>query len=192
MAKTKEPSGNTVRKRPLGERFIETVFKGTVADAKNYILNEVLIPKATSAVLDAVSGGLERLIHGGQNPSNPYTSYYGSSMYGGLPYVSYNAIASTPSTSTGIVSTGNRIPQVVDFVSEDAARKVYYELQREIIEYKSVSIASYYYFAQVADQMPLKAADKNYGWRELPEHPRIQGSAASGKYNLILPPTVPV
>jgi hypothetical protein len=85
----------SMRKKPLGKRFLGTFFGGDAKGVMGYIIQDVLLPATKDAFADAVSQGIERLIFGEVRSTSRRT---GQRPSGSSGYVSYNRYASSPTT----------------------------------------------------------------------------------------------
>lgn len=68
------------RKKSVGRRFVEAFTGEDIQSVGQYVFWDVLIPAAKSAILDAVSTGIERAMYGDNRPRSSsrrpgYTSY---------------------------------------------------------------------------------------------------------------------
>ena len=81
-----------IRKKPLGQRFLDTFVRGSAEGAGQYVLLEVIVPAVRDVIADAVSQGVERLIFGETRSASRRT---GARPSGTSSYVSYNKYAST-------------------------------------------------------------------------------------------------
>jgi hypothetical protein len=87
----------TQKKKPLGKRFTETFFGGSLVGTWRYLWQDVLVPALQNLFIDAVRGGTERLVFGERvtgryrppEPGRPIINYgqhyNASSVYKGYP-----------------------------------------------------------------------------------------------------------
>ena len=80
-------NGAERRKTPLGRRFMETFVGGDAKSVVSYMLNEIAYPAARNMIVDAVSGGIERMVFGEDRPASRRS---GVRFGGGSSFVSYN------------------------------------------------------------------------------------------------------
>lgn len=80
------------RKKSLGKRIIESFTGDDIESVGQYLVLEVLVPAAKTAISDAVSQGIERILFGAATPRTPTRSLSGT------PRVSYNQYSNIPRT----------------------------------------------------------------------------------------------
>lgn len=83
----------SLRKKPLGKRFTETLFGGDGRGVFQYILLDVLVPAAKDTIADVITGGIERALFGETRSSSRRTGARSQSPSG---FVSYNRYSTGP------------------------------------------------------------------------------------------------
>lgn len=185
-------------KKPLGERFAETFFGGTVKDAKAYTLHEIIVPAIKNLVYESFTGALDRLLNGG-NGRTGYSNYSRITSGGVSIFtpqtVSYNSVsAMNTKQKPAIGGYSSRNPETIVFYdvsdangktlrSRDRAAGVLAQMQNQIMSASYVTVSDYYDFAEVTAG---GFTDDYYGWRDL-SMARIMPK--DGGHVIILPPT---
>lgn len=173
----------TERKKPLGKRFVETFFGGQAKDAVNYSIFEVLIPAARDMLLDAVNGGLERLVKGSDTRR-------GISRPGvARQYFSYDRVATRPGFRPDPrEAQGRRVREEHDFTDvvfsvRSDAEAVIDRMFDRINEYNEVTLA---YVKKLVGET-ANFTDQSWGWTD------IRGSHVErigpDQYIVVLPKT---
>lgn len=190
-------SGSKVLKKPLGERFCETFFGGTVKDAKTFTVHEIIVPKIKDLIYDAFTGSLDRLLNGG---GNTYRGYYGQryssniTMY--TPGTGYSSIynptkASAQAKVNQVAVAGyssSQRPDVIlyqdtpDMRAKDKAALVLESMRAQIATAGFATVSDYKDFSDVSAAF----TDEYYGWYDLSQA-RIKPER--GGYIIVLPPT---
>lgn len=192
----KKPVANGVKvvKKPLGERFAETFFGGTVKDAKAYTMHEIIVPAIKNMVYESFTGALDRLLNGA-NSGYRYRNYGPSTRVGGgvsvlTAQTSYSsAFKPGPGSNAQLPAingyASSRNPDMLIFPSKGAADAVLDALRRQIIEYGATTVSDYYDFADVSATKG-SFTDSYYGWTNLDG---ARTRMEQGGYTIILPPT---
>lgn len=197
--KKKLPStggGGQVIKKPLGEKIAETLFSGTVKDAKSFALHEIIVPGIKNLIYEGFSGMLDRLFngdssgyYGGRRTREPWNS--GVTIFTpGTSYTNYGTNKTKASLVAGGV-TSSRTPVTIAFNRKADADEVLARLRNAVHEYSSVTVEAYYDIAseyvQGVDKV-MSFTDNYYGWTDLSgaRTKPYQG----GRYIIVLPPTV--
>lgn len=187
-------SGEAVRrKRGLGERFKGTFISGDARGAAHYMFAEVIAPAIQDTMIDALQGGVERLIRG--ETSVRRRSFPGTtSSMGTATYKPYNQMSGGGPTAAA--RSGSRM------LSRTArARHQFDEIiipsrpdAEEVLE-RLYDLLSKFGVALVSDLYEMTGiqsshTDVKWGWREL-RGARVRPLRAGG-YLLDLPEPEPI
>ena len=82
------------RKKSVGKRFMEAFTGDDVQNVAQYVFWDVLIPAAKSAILDAITTGIERTLYGDSRPRSSVGGGYRTTG----SYTSYNRASKPTST----------------------------------------------------------------------------------------------
>lgn len=149
-------------KKPLGRKIMDT-FKGDdVHSVGSYVLFEVVLPQVKTAISDAVSQGIERMLFGDSRPSR------GPSARGG--YTPYNRVA--PSSTSGrreeprsMSREGRARHDFGEVVLRDRAeaQQVFDILLAQIDQYDRATVADLYDAVGITPGF----TDNKWGWLSL-------------------------
>ena len=156
--------GVVQKKAPLGKKFKESLFGGTLVAAGHYILYDVLIPALQALLVDSIRGGSERLVYG--EKVNP-----GIRRDGNRSYVNYGGYSNQ---GQGVI----RRPQQP---AQDLNRAARHNFDMNILETKGdaedvlsqlVGLVDQYGQASVGDMNTLLGitgdfTDQKWGWTNL-------------------------
>lgn len=176
------------RKRGLGRQFKETFFGGSGKDAVGYAIEEVIVPAIKDTLVEALQGGVERLIHGNRGVGRrTYTTPWSNNNDLGVGRFNYNGV-STPTPANQ--------QQQRSFSQRGRARHDFGELlipsgpeAHEVID-QMFEILGRYGQVSVGDLLALTGirpdhTDEKWGWTD------IEGATAirtrNGMYRLALP-----
>lgn len=161
-------SGSAIRrKKPLGRRFMETMFGGD--DAKGiwgYIAQDVLVPAAKSMLVDAITGGAERAFYGDVRGRAGGSR---ASYSGGTQRIAYNNISRPTAREEPRGREMSRRGRAThDFDEIVLPRRVDAE---EVLD-QMFEILSQYKVVTVADLYDMIGQDSNFtdrswGWEDL-------------------------
>lgn len=187
-------AGGKVIKKPLGERIAETLFSGTIKDAKGFVLEDVVKPTLRRLLYDSCTGALDKLINGkdagsytgyGKNWQSGYTIFGGGTNYASM---------SSKTKASQVLTTNSRTPANIVYAHEDGAKYVLDRLRDELNRYpEGVTVSAYYDIARevLDDGAELNKAmnytDEYFGWVDL-SGARIH--RVTGGATIILPPTI--
>lgn len=160
----------TMRKKPLGKRFLETFGGGDAQSVGSYILVDVLLPAAKDMVADAVSQGIDKILFGevrGRGSRGPINRGATSS------YTSYNRYSGNsggrPSDPRDRVQTmSQRARAMHDFgeiliPSRAEAENVLSHMYAVLEEYQVVTVSDFYDLIGQTGSF----ADEKWGWDDL-------------------------
>lgn len=174
--KTASAGGGQIIKKPLGEKFAETFFGGTVKDAKAYTFHEIIVPAIKDLVYQSFTGALDRLLNGSGGSGYGYyggrkTQTWGSGVTIFTPGASYTNYGSNKTKASAALGTsGSRTPTTIAFDRKGDADEVLARLRSELHTYSSVSVETYYDIAseyvQGVDKL-ITFTDNYYGWTDL-------------------------
>jgi hypothetical protein len=163
-------TGNVVRrKKPLGNRFMETFFGGDGHSVVDYVIKDVLLPAAKDMVADAVSQGIERMIFGeSRAPGGRRASARGINN-GPVNYGRYSAtspVRKDPREESRPISRRSRSSHDFDEIilatrgeADEVIDKLYDMLQR----YGTVSVSDLYELVGSS----ASYTDEKWGWTDL-------------------------
>lgn len=188
----------TMRKKPLGKRFLETFGGGDAQSVGSYILADVLLPAAKDMVADAVSQGIEKMLFGetrgrsrgpvnrGYSPTTNYNSRY-SNPSGGRP--SDPRDRQDPRDRRQPMSHRARANHdfgEIVLASRAEADSVLSSMFAVLEEYQVVTVSDFYDLIGHTGSF----ADEKWGWDDL------RGSTihrvSRGGYTLDLPTPIPI
>lgn len=176
-----------VVKKPIGERFAETFFGGTVKDTKAFTVHEIIVPAIKNLVYESFTGALDRLLNGG----NGRTGYsgYNKIVSGGVSIftpsnTSYSSMYSNKNKPAVGGYSSSRNPDMLIFPNRQSADAVLNALRSQILEYGVASVSDMYDFADSSSRSSF--TDTYYGWTDL-SAARVKPER--GGYVLVLPPT---
>lgn len=181
------------RKKGLGRQFKETFIGGDAKMAMQYMMIEVVVPAVRDTMIDALQGGIEKLIYGDDRPRRGSRS--APSAYPNPGHVAYNRMGpsvpprSAPPSSQNALSRRSRARHDFDDIvipSRPEAEEVIDRMFDLLSRYGSVRVADLYELTGIAGTH----TDHKWGWTEL------RGARAarlrSGGYLLELPEPQPL
>lgn len=83
------------RKRGIGSRFKQTFIEGNARMALNYMVGDVIIPTIQDAMIEALQGGIERVIKGDTQPRKSTAP----SAYSTIPRTNYQSQFRSPNAA---------------------------------------------------------------------------------------------
>jgi hypothetical protein len=184
-------SGEAVRrKRGLGKQFKGVFINGDAKSALNYMAVEVIVPAARDTLIDALQGGIEKLIYGDTKPKRSSGAMSGYASLGHVNYQRMGASAAQPkSAQPRMLSRGSRARHDFDEIvipSRQEAEEVIDRLFDLLDRYGSASVADLYELTGIQGSH----TDVKWGWFNL------RGARAarlrSGGYLLDLPEPQPL
>lgn len=169
------------RKKNGVQKFAESLIHGGIDDVRDYIIAEIVIPKArdmlysvAESLCDSVKDGISGLLYGkngGKGSTNrPYNSYYNDRN------------RSAQDVTYHYVDRGYDFDNVMFAVRGDAERTLQ-ELRRYISDYGLVSVMTFY---ETVGKNGVHT-DNNYGWTDLT---RARVVPVRGGYIIDLPKTI--
>ena len=177
----------TIRKKPLGRRFLDTFLQGNPGGAAQYVLMDVIVPAVRDVVTDAISQGLEKLIYGDARSSSRRT---GQRPGGGVGHISYNRYAtSTPAWKKDredprpTLSRQARAAHNFDEIVLETRVEVLAVLDamaEQITKYGQVSVGTMYDLCNYTASF----TDEKWGWSDLSD---AQPRRVTGGYLLDMP-----
>lgn len=148
------------KKKSWGKKLLGNFVNDDVDNVSSYIIHDVLIPAAKSAINDMVQGGIEMILFG-EKKSNR------TSRDRGRSYVSYNNYSSNNRRDDRRdISQTSRARHDFDdiiFGSRGEAEEVLSNLVDLVIDYKEATVADLYILAGISENF----TDRKYGWRDL-------------------------
>lgn len=152
----------TLRKKPLGRKFVDTFFGSDLKSVMHYVLSDVLAPAAKDMIVEAGSQGLERMIFGDTSPRR-------RSVGGVTPtgHINYNRMGrQAPRGSSGPpqgrVRTRHAFDEVV-LQSRAEGQEVLSRMYDILSRYESVTVSDLYELVGLrGDHTDLK-----WGWTDL-------------------------
>ena len=149
------------RKPPLSKRIAENFAGDDMQSVGGYVLFEVLLPAAKTAISDAVSQGIERLLFGatqtrrsGMGRTGSYTSY--NRMYSGAPSRPEPRMVSRQARAT------HDFREVI-LGSRGEAEQVLDQLQALIDQYDVATVSDFYQLVGITSDF----TEEKYGWNNL-------------------------
>jgi len=172
----------TERKRPVGRRFLDAFSGDDSRTVGQYIVFDVVLPAVKSIVVDAVSGGIERLIYGDQGRSNGMRRGFGT---GPVSRTNYQQVSSNNQNRP------TRDPRAVhdfrEFVLDNrgAAEEVIDALNEIVANYGRATVSDFYELVGKTGSY----TDDKWGWFNMVgAHTERVGNG----YLIALPRTEPV
>ena len=155
------------RRRGLGRQFKETFIGGSARMAFEYMLTDVVIPAVQDTMLDALQGGLERLIKGeSRGPRRSMPSSYANAN---APHIAYNRVnvpiqsrSSSRMLSSRRSQTGHDFADLV-IPSLVEAEQVIDQMYDILSRYEAVTVADLYAMTGVKSSH----IDHKWGWTQL-------------------------
>lgn len=150
----------TERKRPVGRRFLDAFSGDDSRTVGQYILFDVVLPSVKSIIVDAVSGGVERLIYGDNARPTGMRRGYG----GGIVNNSRTNYQQASNTAQSRVGTRN--PRAVHDFNEivldnrGAAEEVIDALTELISNYGKATVSDFYELVGITGSY----TDDKWGW----------------------------
>ena len=158
--------GAVRRKRSLRKQFSDTFLAGDARSSVRYVVLDIILPQIKDLMVEAVSGGVEKLIFGDsrRRGSTPPSS-------GPQGYVSYNRYSHTmgPSRQSGpsrAMSRQARSRHNFDEIVLDQraeAEQVIDQLFDLVSKYDSATVADLYELVG----LPSTHTDNKWGWEDL-------------------------
>lgn len=186
-------TGEVSRKRkPLGQRFLETFFGGDAKSVGKYVVLEVIIPAAKDLVVDAGFEALQRMVHGDSRPSGRRSGY----RPGSTPNTTYTNYSRTSPFSSQSNMMRREEPRTMSqrargthnfdeilLPSRIEAEEVLGNMISLLERYEQVSVSDLYNLTGITPSY----TDEKWGWTTLQGARVIRDR--SGKYLLDLPST---
>jgi hypothetical protein len=148
------------RKKSIGKRFVETFVGDDFNNISSYVIHDVLIPSAKSAISDMVQGGIEMLLFGERKGSRTKREQ-------GRSYVSYNSYSSnSPRREDRPDTSRNRARHNFDDIilnTRGEAEEVLSHLVDLTIDYGQASVSDLYDLVGITGNF----TDNKYGWTDL-------------------------
>lgn len=151
----------TLRKKPLGRKFMDTFFGTDLKSVAQYVLADVLAPAAKDMIVEAGSQGLERMIFGDTNPRR-------RSVGGVTPtgHINYNRMGrQSRGPNPGPQVRGRSRPAFDEVVLQSRAegQEVLSRMYDILSRYESVTVSDLYELVGIrGDHTDLK-----WGWTDL-------------------------
>ena len=152
------------RKQPLGKRFMETFFQGSLTQSRDYVFQEVLLPAAKDLLFDSIRGGASQVIFGTTTgPRGDARSTRGKQG----SHVAYNRVKPVGNrNSERDISHRSRARHDFDEIifsdrieAEGILDKMFLLMER----YEYVKLSEFYELAGVTAQH----TDERWGWTDL-------------------------
>jgi hypothetical protein len=181
-------TGEVVRRRkPLGNRFLETFFGGDVKGVTDYVIKDVLLPAAKDMIADAVNEGIQRMIFGSdKGPTNRRGS--NRSTNGPVNYSRYSPTSKTQRDEPRNISRRARASHDFDEIilaTRTEATDVIHSLDDLIGRYGIASVAELYELVGISSSH----TDEKWGWTSMD---RADITRTRSGYLLNLPATEPI
>lgn len=163
-------------------KFADIFISEDIANVKNYIFMDVLVPAIKKAIYDIVTNGIDMFLYGGTGKSK-------SSPSGAK--VSYRNFYDQKNSNVGYRGSENTRNQSgfdyddLEFENRGDAEAVIVQMQGAIGKYGFVTVADLY---DMVD-LPTPYTSQNYGWMDVSSAEVIR---FRGKYRLRLPRAVPI
>lgn len=172
----------TERKRPVGRRFLDAFTGDDSRTVGSYILFDVVLPAAKSMIVDAVSGGIERLLYGGDRPTSMRRGF-GT----GQSRTNYNQVANSVVNSRVMSRDPRAVHDFKDIVLDNrgAAEEVIDALAELVSNYGKATVSDFYELVGITGSY----TDDKWGWFSM-VGARVE-RVGSG-YLIALPRTEPV
>lgn len=183
------------RKRGLGRQFKETFIEGSARTALDYMVRDVIIPEAQATIVDALKGGIEKLILGESRSRR----HHAPSSSSGVGHFNYQGISSgsrpptsgKPTRPGPMLSRRSRSQHDFDELVIGSRREA-----EEVIE-RMFDILSRYGSVPVADLYELTGlesthVDYKWGWTDLRGAKAIGIKGGREGYLLDLPDPEPL
>lgn len=174
----------TLRKKPLGRKFMDTFMGADLKSVMHYVLSDVLAPAAKDMIVEAGSQGLERMIFG--ETSSRRRSAGGITPTGHINYNRMGRPSRGPSSSPQTrVRTRHAFDEVV-LQSRAEGQEVLSRMYDILSRYESVTVSDLYELVGLrGDHTDLK-----WGWTDL--HGASVDRLRSGGFLLDLPTPEPL
>lgn len=164
----------TVKKKTLGQKFMQTFIAEDIHSVRQAVVHDVLIPKIKDIVTNIINESVNRLFYGRPAASNQQaksTVYYNMSNSMNKP---------VPRENKSVYDFDNLV-----YANQTDAENVLLKLKLEVEHYGHVSVG-FYYDITGRDSEPT---DYNYGWYNLKNSKPV--SCAEG-WMLQLPQPIPL
>ncbi len=151
----------TKRKKSLGKKMAETFLEDDSKSIFEYIVYDILIPAAKSTLSDAITGGINMALFGGENKRNNREPYRDK----GRTYVSYSNMYD-PNNGRDRTASRNRNRHEFDDIfldSKSEACDVLNGLIDLIEEYGQASVEDFYDLVGITAEY----TDSRWGWTDL-------------------------
>lgn len=185
-------SGEAIQRKPSLGRRIKNVFLGDTQSVKDYVILEVFVPALKDTIVDAVNGGIERMVFGenarpgrrgsrySSGPGNPF-NYAGMSnrhVVAGAPF------QNDPRQQLSRYARATHSFDEVIFPSRVDAEAVLRGMFELMDQFEHVTVSDFLELAGVSGNNYM---DHKFGWTDL----RGVGAhrTRGGGYVLGLPPT---
>lgn len=175
------------RKRGLGRQFKETFLGGSGKDAAGYAIEEVIVPAIKDTLVEALQGGIERLIYGNRSAGRrTFHTPWSNNNEPDVGRFNYNSISRPNAASQPQRSFSRRGRARHDFgelliPSGPEAHEVIDQMFEILGRYGQVSVADLLALTGIRPEH----TDEKWGWTDL------QGATAirtrNGMFRLALP-----
>ena len=178
---TKVVKGPVKTKKNEIRKFTDIFISEDIANVKDYIFMDVLVPAIKKAIYDIVTNGIDMFLYGGSGKGK--TSSSGSRVSYGKFYEQKNTSGYRGSENTKS-TTGFQYDDII-FDNRGEAEAVKQQMQAAIVKYGFVTVADLY---DMAD-LPAPYTSQKYGWMDVSN---VEASRVRDGYVLKLPRAVPI
>jgi hypothetical protein len=150
------------KKKSLGKRFAETFLGEDISDVGSYIIHDILIPAAKSAINDMVQGGIEMVLFGERRTARTSRDRDRSRV----SYSSYYSNDRRDDRDRRDISYRDRARHNFDEIilsSRGEAKEVLDRLVDLTIDYGQATISDFYDLVGITGNF----TDDKYGWTDL-------------------------
>jgi hypothetical protein len=188
-------SGEVIQRKPSMAKRIKSVFLGDTQSVKDYMVLEVFVPAFKDAIVDAVNGGIERVMFGDNvrpgrrgsryapGPGNPF-NYAGMSNRNAVPGAHFQ---NDPRQQLSRYARATHSFDEVIFPSRVDAEATLRGMFELMDQFEHVTVSDFLELAGVSGNNYM---DHKFGWTDLrgvaPHRTR------GGGFVLGLPPTEPI
>lgn len=155
----------STEKKSLGKQIVSTFVKDDISEVKEYVWQDVILPKLKDIVSETINNTVDMLLYGEQR------SRRGINRSGGSSYVSYSSQYRVVPDSRGSRSDmtrdsrgGYNLSNLV-FDTRVDAENVLGDLNDLVEDYGMASVSDFYKFAGMDEQSTYM--DRRWGWDDL-------------------------
>ena len=180
--KVEKVADGKLKEKSLASKFADVFLSDSLANVKEYILMDVVVPAIKNTIVDIIQNGAEMLFFGDTKASRIKK---GGTTYGSISYIDYSKPGSRGRTETPRDRNRSRLDgRDVLFDERGEAEEALSDLFELVQDYKAASFADLLQLAGLGDAADTYGVANKYGWVDLSG---VTVKATRGGYFIDLP-----